>query len=109
MLRDMSTADFVAMSIRATGQISQGRRVALHLDESMQLEPGGGFLPRMNVEGESGYYAFIEPWQQRVAAWFGADYEAARALVEQVNAEHGIDPVTALDIAIDAVFGAGVR
>ena len=81
-----------------------GKRIVLHVDESMLTDRG--YRPVMVVEGESGFRQQGDPASLKEPWYFGHDYKTARRLVDEANRRLGISPEEAREIVLDALFPA---
>lgn len=93
-------------TIAMLSTINGGADVALYLDETMK--DGANWLPTLNVRGDDGYYRFPDACRTQAAAFFGPDYQAAKALVRKVNELRGLTPENVRDI-IAGILGRTPR
>lgn len=76
-------------------------RVVLYVDEFGLRRCADGierYLPVLVPEGQAGFVEFLEQYQDRIAEYFGDDFEEAEARVDQINQREGISRDEAMKI-----------
>lgn len=101
----MQTKELVQLAVSMLSRAENGRRVVLYVDQSMVDGPTGCFLPVMNVEGDNRVWMpFPAGLQEQIAEFFGPRFKTAGRLVDELNAENGIDKDDARNIVLATMF-----
>lgn len=97
----MEIIDLIDSSIETCRVVSGDPQIVLYVDEFGLHEGTDGilrYLPMLVSAGQPGYMQFLPELRDRVSGYFGADFERAEELAEEINEDNGIPAAAAYQI-----------